>query len=666
MVHLFPKNFNLLIKEGAPKSERIFFKIFKCLNNEWYVWHSVEWMEKRKGQPLLLGESDFLVFNPQFGYLILEVKGGSIKRRLISSIRTYPQNTFNDNILDDVEAEWSRDYYDEKGNFIQNKPLKDNPFKQARKSMFYFLRFYADYINSLKKRIDNEIYAKLFPKNCFPGNFNCGVILPDCILKKKNTSPIREFIENMIFDASDMKAQTEWEKKSSYQRSTESPLEKYLKYLFSVFKKRYPPPELKDFFINMINYTIQTNICLNSWLEDQQHILEEINKIQDYTMDLFECKKRCLFSGSAGTGKTFIAMKKLIREYRKGHKTLFLCYNRKLNEFVNNYVETRYNQAFKKKTAEYKITTINGFFHSIARKNLPEDKVKFFEEQINRQQFNEVAKIVSNILKTHIDDTYKYDSIIVDEGQDIKNEFWPIIHLLLKYEKTSVYYVFYDQAQLKFNKDFNPAKIGFDLNSDRFELTKNLRNADEIIHWVQNETKMGDYKEFLGISSIKQDFKPEHSDTLKGALKKAIVQIYELHQFSLINPEKFTILCDKIFLYLPKENYKINKRTHENITYLEQEYGLTNRFTKEKVKYYITETKTIDDLKKLRKKILNKIFISFNGIGTFKGLENDIILLIFQKPDKNNRDQFERYLRDIYIGASRAKFLLYTYTYSKI
>ena len=35
---------------------------------------------------------------------------------------------------------------------------------------------------------------------------------------------------------------------------------------------------------------------------------------------------------------------------------------------------------------------------------------------------------------------------------------------------------------------FDPIITGLDLNSDKFILTKNLRNADEIIRWIKKET----------------------------------------------------------------------------------------------------------------------------------------------------------------------------------
>ena len=155
MVNLFPKDLEQLDNKGAPPSEQDVYKLFKSLNNDWFIWHSVEWMEKKGTKPLLLGESDFLVFNPNYGFLILEVKGGAIRRRLKNMVNAHPYRTIDRQILEDYEGEWSREYFDHKGTFIENKPLKNNPFEQARKSLFFFLRFYIAYIKSLKGRIDD-------------------------------------------------------------------------------------------------------------------------------------------------------------------------------------------------------------------------------------------------------------------------------------------------------------------------------------------------------------------------------------------------------------------------------------------------------------------------------------------------------------------------------
>ncbi len=664
MVHLFPENISVLDDKNIVNSEKIIYKLFKNLSGDWYIWHSVEWMEKPDDRPLLFGESDFLIFNPNKGFLILEIKGGAIKRRLKKPIQSQSKKSYSKYLLDDYGAIWSRDYY-KKGKFIKNEPLKNNPFMQARKSMFYFLRFYDKYINSYKDQIEEDLFNKLLPNNQFPGNFNCGVVFPGCEFKKSNKSPMIFFVEEMIFDLSNINEQKEWDSKSQSSRSAESPMEKYLNNLFKMHHKREPPKELKQFFIQIVNYEINTNFSLNSWLEDQEYVLEKINRIQDFLLDALELKRRCLISGSAGTGKTYIAMKKFLIEKKKGKKTLFLCYNKKLNEFINYYIKSNHSKELSESKSDYQIITINFLLYSIARKNLQSDKFEFFIEKMEQQNVEQVRKIIFSILGDDSNDDYKFDSIIVDEGQDINNNLWPLINKFLKDDKDSVYYVFYDQSQLKFNKEFEPSVTGLNLISDQIKLTKNLRNADQIAKWIEKVTNFPEYNQYLGLSSIKSDFEPINAKTLLEALRMAIKEVARLHQRSMINPRKFTVLCDKKLMFLPKEKYKLKEMNLDRLNWVEKKFGINIAKPPRKVTYYFVETKTNKDLAYIRQKFIERIYIAFNGIGTYKGLENDIIMLIVKKPELGTGVKYENYLRDIYIGASRAKFLLYIFTYLK-
>ena len=57
-------------------------------------------------------------------------------------------------------------------------------------------------------------------------------------------------------------------------------------------------------------------------------------------------------------------------------------------------------------------------------------------------------------------------------------------------------------------------------------------------------------------------------------------------------------------------------------------------------------------------------YILFNGLGKFKGLEKEIVLLIVKNPEKETGN--ESLLRNIYIGASRSKFGLFVCYYDDI
>ena len=65
-----------------PMSERIVFDaIKKNLSDEWYVFHSFDYVTRDLNQKRWDGEIDFLLYHPEKGMLIVEVKGGAISYR---------------------------------------------------------------------------------------------------------------------------------------------------------------------------------------------------------------------------------------------------------------------------------------------------------------------------------------------------------------------------------------------------------------------------------------------------------------------------------------------------------------------------------------------------------------------------------------------------------
>ncbi|RIM90614.1 NERD domain-containing protein, partial [Staphylococcus shinii] len=62
---------------NGSRGEAILFKEFSELGNEYTIFHSVEWLDK-KGNKVNAGEADFLIFNKDYGFISLEVKHGGI------------------------------------------------------------------------------------------------------------------------------------------------------------------------------------------------------------------------------------------------------------------------------------------------------------------------------------------------------------------------------------------------------------------------------------------------------------------------------------------------------------------------------------------------------------------------------------------------------------
>ena len=111
------------------KSEAYFYeKLHEQLSEKFHCFFSIRWFDKVNGKRID-SECDFLVFDPGFGFLTIEVKGG-IKIDI------------------DAHKRWILTEPDEEGN-ISTRELKESPFAQAEKSMRYFYdNFSSEYLQT--------------------------------------------------------------------------------------------------------------------------------------------------------------------------------------------------------------------------------------------------------------------------------------------------------------------------------------------------------------------------------------------------------------------------------------------------------------------------------------------------------------------------------------
>ncbi|MHA1824640.1 MAG: NERD domain-containing protein, partial [Promethearchaeota archaeon] len=87
------------------------------------------------------GEADYLLFNPNLGFVVIEVKGGIIS---VENGKFFTTNTRTG----------------------QEFPIKD-PFHQADQSMFHIIAFYVE-----KAKLEKNPRELIKNNNCFPLNFS--------------------------------------------------------------------------------------------------------------------------------------------------------------------------------------------------------------------------------------------------------------------------------------------------------------------------------------------------------------------------------------------------------------------------------------------------------------------------------------------------------------
>lgn len=625
------------IKElrNIPKGEIKFYNILEVLDDNWLVWFSNEWYYQDSNQ-IDFSEADFLIFNKNYGFVVIEVKGG--------------------NITNDNRGKW----------YTNGKKLKGSPFHQAQNSMFFFR---DNYIKAVKlKRRENELLNR---RGDFPLSYIFVVAFPDCKYKKYMDIFQARGNQDFIFDEDDLLENLEWMRKKN-NGTGKPPLEKWL---VDQFKKRQrwnhglSLNNICKFFINTISDAVKTKISLSAWIENKDKVFKKINKEQDRIINLFKYKSKAAFIGSAGTGKTFIAIKKIIHEFKQNDQlsVLYLCYNRALKGFVRNAFMTQLklsNVKMKKGAQRLTIRNIDSFISKLIKDY--DQKVHKYNEYIQAVKKSDQEAIM-NLFKeliTHKEFKTKYDVILIDEAQDFRKEHFTLIRFLLKDPIKSRVWIFYDNSQTIFQNDIESIPLDFlGLNGtkDKIFLSVNLRNTKNIVDWYKKESDYGLYSEIL--SKSKQDIISVDLDSFSSAIDETIKIIRDLEK-NFIELSRVVILGDyKLeYLYNNKSNLNIIKTTirkkqSNDIEFISYELTRDGIIISEPSKNYFDAYNSPNHFYDKYKRIF------YSTIGSYKGLESDIIILLLNR----NLDLIKEkdYKKLIYIGASRAKFLLYVLNHNE-
>ncbi len=222
------------------------------------------------------GECDLIIFHELKGFIALEVKGGEIK---------------NDGV------KWTSK--SQKGVVYEIH----NPVKQARDAVYAVRRTWEDKYGT-----------------ALPGHYSWAVCFPDCPWDQSFRT--LELPEHAVLSSKGMDDVKSWVER----QFAEMEKNHGLKIISSMDKQR---------FLDLFGNTVSMKLSLNRAIVRQEEELRVTDRMQDYLLDLFDDKERIGFQGAAGTGKTWIAMKKARRLAVEGKSVLFLTYNRQVNDFVS-------------------------------------------------------------------------------------------------------------------------------------------------------------------------------------------------------------------------------------------------------------------------------------------------------------------------------------------
>jgi hypothetical protein len=194
---------------------------------------------------------------------------------------------------------------------------------------------------------------------------------------------------------------------------------------------------------------------------EHEERVRQMTQDQTSILGFLRNQHRVAIVGGAGSGKTWLALEQTRRLAKAGQSVALVCYSRGLALFLQRVV------------AEWKPRerpSYVGLFHELPVKwGAPrgaENDSAWFEEELP-------ALLGDLAADRRAQD--RFDSIVVDEGQDFSESWWPPTLLALKDRDAGGLYVFLDEGQRVFDRlGAAPIELA------PFPLERNIRNTKRI------------------------------------------------------------------------------------------------------------------------------------------------------------------------------------------
>jgi hypothetical protein len=411
MANLHPKQLpEYVLSDPKRQGEKKTFEALATLSASFSVFYSVAWQVRDVKSGARDGEADFIITHPELGLMILEVKGGQIR-------------------YDSDEKQWfSRDRQG-----TEHK-IKD-PIEQARNSKGALLSKLRE-LRRWDQRFLTIGYLAVFP---------------DVVVEQANLRP--DLPRQLVLDFNDL---------SNIEAKIKEGFDWYCgderaRGALGIDRLRL----LESFFGR--SFTLRTP--LGAELANEEQRLIELTVDQARVLQFIQSHRRALIEGCAGSGKTMLALEKARQLARQGFRTLLLCFNAPLADFLMQHAPEHVDVFH---------------FHGLC-KQLSKEAGIGYRSSSNEKEYYE--KVLLEILLDSISELGpQYDAVIVDEGQDFLDCWWETLFFLLNDQETGILYVFYDSNQNIYRRPPNLTKL---MPMAPFTLWENCRNTFAIHNVVR-------------------------------------------------------------------------------------------------------------------------------------------------------------------------------------
>ena len=548
MAKMCPKQIpQYMISDPGRSAEiKVYQKLEEVLEDPFTVFYSKPWLGTTTSGHAIDGECDFLIAHPDYGCIALEVKGGGIA-------------------YDPASETWTS--YDWLGNPHDIK----NPGRQARDSKYQILKKCQAHPKWGRRRV----------------GFSHGVIFPDS--EEINGDLGADMPRNII----------------CYLDEFETDLRSWiLDRLENELSSDYRAKPLGEEGIMILEdilcHPFKLHVPLSHILDEDEKTIKTLTPRQYQILDGLADHKRTAISGSAGTGKTILAMEEAARCVESGERVLLTCYNTPLSLYM------------KKVLGNKELLTIANY-HGFCDGLFREAEITVNREKIGNDLFLEqYPKCLVDALARlpH----KRYDTIIIDEGQDFPLSLLKSLESALDPNGAGKIRLFYDNNQDVYH---NQGEYLSKLYEIPFILSLNLRNTQRIHELIQHFYKGKDTKaigpEGVSIEWIEAD----SIVTMKKCLDEFIAHLTKDER---VPPADIVVL---ISTREDKEKFSPDGKIG----------GLGYHFCNERL---------VDD---------SKDGIVLDSVKRFKGLESPVVIVILTEKLLESEEM-------LYVAFSRARSLL--------
>lgn len=479
-------------KSCKSTGEKMVFEIFKSshFTKDWIVLHSLNLSQHTVR---LYGEIDFLILIPNGGIFVMEVKGGDVKC---------------------IDGVW---HYTNKFNVTNTSNV--GPFNQARDAMF-----------SLRSAIEKE-FGKGHKFTKFLFGFFCA--FPHISFDKNSV----EYEPWQILDKDFVHKGTEM----FFQNLVEQFINKHKNQRWFSEKDSLPDENDLNSLCDFLRGDFERLRTVKERLDEFDKEVKKYTEEQYRILDSIQLNKRCVIQGSAGTGKTMIAIESAVRAAADGQTVFLTCYNRLIGEWIQKQVE------------EWKDKITVSSLHSF----LFEQSKGFDYDKAHGSNEDFYSKYLPLLLK----DIYqkgiskKFDKLIIDEGQDlIRVEYLKLFDSMVKgglqngnweiygdFERQAIY------AQLTRTEMLDLLK-GSGQHSN-FLLKINCRNTKQVgeetslISGFEKPPFLLEHLEGIPVEYIFYNDEEDQKALLSQQLQKLASSQLAMNELVIISPRKFENSC---------------------------------------------------------------------------------------------------------------------------